>query len=114
LDVAFQFRSQRAVIPETVDPAVDFRGLENKAAPLAEGDNLFHQLVHFRVGHRGMNLCERPPDVKKWTRPIQARDRQPSEFRFQTPLNRTSRWASGDCRPANSAPAAEPQRRGSS
>ena len=35
-DVALQLDAERAVVPEAVDAAVDFRGLENKAAAFAE------------------------------------------------------------------------------
>src|SRR5688572_28043854 len=35
-DVAFEFRAERAVIPETVDATVDFRRLENESAPFAQ------------------------------------------------------------------------------
>ena len=48
--VALQFRAHRTVIPETVEAAVDFGGLENETAPLAEADDLFHPLLSF-FGH---------------------------------------------------------------
>ena len=45
--VVFQLDSQRAVIPESVDSAIDFRGCEDKTATFAEGNNVFHhQIIH--------------------------------------------------------------------
>ena len=43
LDVALQFDAERAVVPEAVDASVDFRGLENKAAALAERGEGIHR-----------------------------------------------------------------------
>jgi hypothetical protein len=42
LEVAFQLRAERAVVPATVEAAVDFAGLENKAAAFAQGDDFLH------------------------------------------------------------------------
>src|SRR6476661_2221781 len=42
LEVAFEFDAEWAVIPEAVDAAVDFGGLEDEAAAFAEGDDLLH------------------------------------------------------------------------
>ena len=42
-DVALQFDAERAVVPEAVNAAVDFRGLENKAAALAERGQSIHR-----------------------------------------------------------------------
>ena len=50
--VAFQFRAERAVIPEAIDAAIDFRALKNEAAALAERHDLFHQGDLFRLTHR--------------------------------------------------------------
>jgi hypothetical protein len=55
LDVALQLGAQRAVVPETADPAVDFARLEDEAAPLAQGDDLLHG-VRFRC-----HCCPIPP-----------------------------------------------------
>mgnify|MGYP006198004505 CR=1 FL=1 len=38
-----QLGPQRAVVPETVDAAINLRRLENETAPLAEADDFFHQ-----------------------------------------------------------------------
>ena len=48
LDVALEFGAEGAVVPEAVDAAVEFGGLEDEAAPLAEGCKDFHVdvLVH--------------------------------------------------------------------
>src|SRR5947208_10351659 len=48
LDVALEFGAQRAVIPKSVDPTVDFRRLENEPAPFAQRNDFFHQRVFFR------------------------------------------------------------------
>ena len=44
-DGALHPRTVGAVIPETVDAAVDFRARENEPAPLAQADDLIHQLL---------------------------------------------------------------------
>ena len=46
-DSAFHAASVRAVVPETVDPAVDFRAWEYEASAFAEGNNLVHQILIF-------------------------------------------------------------------
>ena len=53
LDVAFKLRAERAVIPEPVDAAVDFGGLEDKAPAFAQGDNPFHQIIGLGFNHTG-------------------------------------------------------------
>ena len=40
--ISLQLGTQRAVVPEAADAAVDFRGLEDKASALAEADDLLH------------------------------------------------------------------------
>ena len=51
-EVALQFGAQRAVIPKTVDPAVDLRRLENEAPVFAETRDFLHQGRFFgRLGH---------------------------------------------------------------
>ncbi len=42
LEVAFEFDAEGAVVPESVDAAVDFGGLPDEAAAAAEGDEFFH------------------------------------------------------------------------
>ncbi len=49
LDVAFEFDAEGAVIPETVEAAVDFARLKNEPSAFAEGD----ELIHFGHVHRG-------------------------------------------------------------
>jgi hypothetical protein len=50
--VLFQLRSERTVVPEAVDAAVDLRGLINVSASLAQSDNPFHRLS--RIRHRDL------------------------------------------------------------
>ena len=64
LDVALEFRAQWAVVPEAVQAAVDFGGLKDEAAPLAQRHDLFHEFVGFRLGHRSASLVTEGPDVK--------------------------------------------------
>src|SRR5277367_4336007 len=52
LDVALEFRAERAVIPKTVDAAVNLGGLKHKAAPLAQRHDFFHERIFFWLGHR--------------------------------------------------------------
>ena len=56
LEVAFQFDPHRAVVPEAVETAVDFGGLENKAAAFAEADDFFHPLLGF-FGHKKQSVA---------------------------------------------------------
>src|SRR5689334_10449749 len=42
LDVALQFDAEWAVVPETVDSAVNFARLEDEPTPSAQGHELFH------------------------------------------------------------------------
>ena len=60
LDVALEFRAERAVVPLTVDAAVNLRRLEDKPAPFAQRDDLFHQHIFFRFGHRGPEFSQSP------------------------------------------------------
>ena len=53
LDVALEFGAERAVIPEAVEAAVDFGGLENESPAFAEGNDFLHQLGGFSVSHKG-------------------------------------------------------------
>ena len=64
-DIAFQLRAEWAVIPKSVDAAVDFRGLKNESTPLAQRHNLFHQLITFRFGHKAGSLLQGESDVKE-------------------------------------------------
>ena len=57
--VALQLRAERAVVPEAVDAAVDFRALEDEAAPLAQRHDLFHQRDLFRQAHKGRENARR-------------------------------------------------------
>src|SRR5690606_24350140 len=45
LEVALELHAQRAVIPEAIDAAVDFRRLPDEAAPPAQGDDVVHGLA---------------------------------------------------------------------
>jgi len=45
LDVALHLNAERAVVPEAVDAAVDFRSLENKTTPLAQAGKGVHRYV---------------------------------------------------------------------
>ena len=65
LDVAFEFRAQRAVIPKAVDAAVNFGGLKNEPAPFAQRDNPFHQIIGFGLHHRSHSFLEGAGDVKE-------------------------------------------------
>ena len=58
LDVALEFRTQRAVIPKAVDAAVNLRRLKNEPAPLAQRHDFFHLQILFWIGHRA-NQCLR-------------------------------------------------------
>ena len=60
LDVALQLGAERAVIPEAVEAAVDFRRLENEPAPLAERNDLFHQLTGLWFSHKARSVSQRP------------------------------------------------------
>src|SRR5471032_2190820 len=51
LDVALEFRAERAVIPKTVDAAVNLGGLKHKPAPLAQRHDFFHERIFFWLGH---------------------------------------------------------------
>ena len=52
LDVALEFRAQRAVVPKAVDAAVNLGGLVNEPAPLAQRHDFFHERILFSLGHR--------------------------------------------------------------
>src|SRR5581483_3645448 len=64
LDVALEFGSQRTVIPETIQAAVNFRRLENEPAPLRERDDLLHQFARLLISHRAGSVLQPPLDVK--------------------------------------------------
>src|SRR5271163_2336285 len=51
LDVALEFRAERAVIPKAVDAAVNLGGLKHKPAPLAQRHDFFHERIFFWLGH---------------------------------------------------------------
>jgi hypothetical protein len=42
LDVVLEFNAQWSIVPGRAQPAVDFAGLKNKAAPLAQRHDLVH------------------------------------------------------------------------
>ena len=48
--VAFQLDTERPVVPEAVQPAVDFRRLKDKPAPLGESHDLVHTIFDSHVG----------------------------------------------------------------
>ena len=52
-DIAFKFGAGGAIVPKPVDPAINFRGLKDKAAPFAKGDDFFHETSYFGVRHSG-------------------------------------------------------------
>ena len=64
LHVALQLRAERAVIPKTLDAAVDLGGLKNEPAPLAQRRDLLHQHILFRLGHRERSFRKRRGKVK--------------------------------------------------
>jgi hypothetical protein len=49
--IALQVGAERAVIPKTVDAAVNFRRLKDKPPSLAQRDNPFHQVIRLGVHH---------------------------------------------------------------
>ena len=51
LDVALEFRAQRAVVPKAVDAAVNLGGLVNEPAPLAQRHDFLHKRILFRLSH---------------------------------------------------------------
>src|ERR1700722_16416006 len=57
LDVALEFRAERAVIPKAVDAAVNLGGLKHKPAPLAQRHDFFHERIFFWLGHKSVNQC---------------------------------------------------------
>jgi hypothetical protein len=44
LDITQKLHAERAVVPGAVEPAVNFRGLKHKPAPLSERNEFFHDL----------------------------------------------------------------------
>ena len=48
-DVTLEFDTQRAVLPEAIDAAVDFTRLKQKASPFAERDEFFHFHERYRL-----------------------------------------------------------------
>src|ERR1019366_1842292 len=52
LDVALEFRAERAIIPEAVEAAVNLGRLKHKPAPLAQRHDFFHLQIFFWFGHR--------------------------------------------------------------
>jgi hypothetical protein len=52
LDSSFHAATVGTVIPETIEPAVNFGTGENESAPFAQTDNLVHQFLTLEiVGH---------------------------------------------------------------
>jgi hypothetical protein len=45
LDVPFQLYTERTVVPEPADPAVDLARLKDEPAPFAQGNDLLHRLL---------------------------------------------------------------------
>jgi len=62
--VALEFGAERAVVPESVDAAVNLRRLKNEPAPFAQRHDFFHQGSFFRLGHETGSFLEAPTDVK--------------------------------------------------
>ena len=52
LDVAFEVGAERAVVPKSVDAAVNFGRLVDEPAPLAQRHDFFHERTLFRFGHK--------------------------------------------------------------
>src|SRR6266404_8259020 len=69
LDIPFELRAQGAVIPKPIQTAVDFGGLKNEPAALAQGDNLLHQLAGFWLGHKSGSFLEGYASVKGTSNP---------------------------------------------
>ena len=42
LDIAFEFDTERSVVPEAVNPTVDLTGLKHESTSLAERHQFFH------------------------------------------------------------------------
>ena len=59
LDVAFQFDTQRSVVPKTVDATVDGAGLKKEPSSLAERHDFFHLFWHLNFPDRVQFLSER-------------------------------------------------------
>ena len=57
-DVALQRGAEGAVVPETVEPAIDLAGLEDEAAALAKAHDLFH------AGDAGVRLAHREEEPR--------------------------------------------------
>jgi len=55
LQVALQLHAERAVIPRAVEAAIDFRRLEDEAAPFAQGDDVLHLFDCEGICHKGGN-----------------------------------------------------------
>ena len=75
LDVALEFRAERAVIPKAVDAAVNLGGLKHKPAPLTQRHDFFHQRIFFWLGHNQAGQC------------LRSECRCKSDFRRQTLSN---------------------------
>src|ERR1035438_10511671 len=52
LDVALEFRAERAVVPKAVYAAVNLGRLKNEPAPLAQRHDFFHLQIFFRFSHK--------------------------------------------------------------
>ena len=48
-EVSFQLGAEGAVIPGSVEAAVNLGGLENEASALAKGHNFFHTVIGFHM-----------------------------------------------------------------
>ena len=66
-DVLLEHGSQRSIIPEAVDAAVDLAGLKDEAAPFRKRGNLFHRHAARRCGglHWGARFCARPANPRR-------------------------------------------------
>src|SRR6185312_7060695 len=51
-DVFAKLDSERTVVPEAVDAAVDFGRLKNKSTSFAQGNDLVHQVGTIRFNHK--------------------------------------------------------------
>ena len=61
--------AERTVVPEAVEPAVDFRGGKDEAATFSEADNFTHLViivVVFFVGHIDATLAQNPKKSERF------------------------------------------------
>ena len=86
LEVAFQLSSQRAVIPATIEAAVEFASLEDEAAAFAQRYDFLHAggIGGVFVGHVGVRLGRRMEagDGRRGKRRLQGGARAPTQGSF--------------------------------